>query len=105
MSIFSRLSKLEAAAGMGKAYPYMLVINNLFWKDDPDRAKGYKIQPFIQSAGGTGEKYFYLATVQDVDDFRRRADVELNIIVFGDLKPEESAALGEGIRTIEPEEE
>lgn len=94
MNINSRLAKLETAAGIGKRYGYMLVINNLFWKDDPERAKGYKIQPYMQSAGGTGGEPFYLATVEEVDEFRKRPDVELSIYIMGDLTAHECEVLG-----------
>jgi hypothetical protein len=97
MTIKSRLTKLEAAAGVGEVYSYGLVITN-GWAEGittpEERAKGYKIQSYIRSAGGTGDGEFYLPTIQDVIAFGNRPDVDLHITYFGGLTPEEAAALG-----------
>lgn len=94
MTIKNRLAKLEASAGIGKRYPYMVVIDNFGFGTPEEKAKGYLIQPFIKSAGGTGDAPFYLGTIEEVDEFRARPDVELHIFIMGDLTAHECEVLG-----------
>lgn len=81
-----RIKKLEMFTGMGAIYKYICVICEgwaAVWDTPEERAKGYKIQPCIPSAGGTGGKVFYLATWDDVQAFEARDDVDLKIYRYG----------------------
>lgn len=82
-----RLSKLEHGAGLGKRYGYLCVIST-GWAAGmvapEEAAKGYKIQPYIQSAGGTGGEPFYLADIDALREFAQRPNVEITFIIFGD---------------------
>jgi len=90
-----RITRLETDAGIGARMRYMLVIDYITGWDPPEeRAKGYKIQPYIVTAGGTGEKPFYLATWGDVETFADRPDVDLAIYQYGKA-PGEPEAEGE----------
>lgn len=82
----SRVNKLEAAQGIGRRMKYMCVLMQGWadgWDTPEEKAKGYKIQPFIQSAGGTGGEPFYIRTEQGLNEFAARDDVELTIIKIG----------------------
>src|SRR5688500_10262766 len=85
-NLTNRVNKLENSQGMGKRMKYMCVITEGWASgmDTPEeRAKGYKIQPYIQSAGGTGGKPFYLATEAELQEFAARDDVELFVLRVG----------------------
>lgn len=82
----SRLAKLEWKAGIGKQSLYLCFIppDWLTWDTPAETTKGYKIQPCMTTAGGTGGEPFYLATRDDLDAFAARPDVNLTIIrAFG----------------------
>jgi hypothetical protein len=82
----SRINKLETAQGMGARMGYMCVISE-GWAaglDSPEeRARGYKVQPYIRERGGTGGEPFYIQTREELDQFAARPDVELLIIRVG----------------------
>lgn len=80
MTIKTRVKKIETASGLDRKNKYMLVVGNPMDELDPEPEPGYKIQPFIVSAGGTGGDPFYLATWADVEAFEARPDVQLTII-------------------------
>ena len=94
----NRIKAIEKANGLSNVYKYMCVIGPTGWKSPEEEAQGYKIQPFIESAGGTGGEGFYLPTREAVDEFAARPDVDLSIItiVFGSTtnKDEASPAAG-----------
>jgi len=59
-----------------------------------ERAKGYKVQPWIESFGGNGGAPFYLATREELYTFAARDDVDLIIVVTG--ANEESELIKQG---------
>ena len=81
----NRVKQLEKESGANVKYKYMCLIYKgkaIDNRPPEEKAKGYKIQPFIPSAGGTGGAVFYLQTEQELKDFATRPDVDLMILVI-----------------------
>ncbi len=81
----NRIAQLEKQSGAHDVYKYMCVIPGEWmssWDSSDERAKGYKIQPLINSAGGNGGEPFYIATEAELNEFAARPDVDLQIIVI-----------------------
>jgi hypothetical protein len=90
MTLRNRLAKIERALGAHDKHGYLCVTGPDSLAADEEAEKGYKIQPLVKSAGGTGEAPFHLATWEEVEAFAARPDVELTIltIVFEDRRTE-----------------
>lgn len=101
-NLTARLQQLEKQSGAHDVYKYMCVISPewLHWDTPEESAKGYKIQPFTTSQGGTGGAPFYLATREDLQAFAARPDVDLAVIEIG---THETLDLGEGVRISIPD--
>lgn len=109
-----RVNQLEKANNIHARYKYMCVLHTGFSLDMWDHrqeleTKGYKIQPFIESFGGTGEDAFYLRTWDELTAFRARPEVELLLLVVGggeeidletgrEIEPNEIQPKGEQIK-------
>jgi len=82
----NRVKTLEKDSGAGDVYKYMCVVMEGWaagWDTPEERAKGYKIQPLMAKAGGTGGGVFYLQTETDLNEFAARPDVNLVVIRVG----------------------
>jgi hypothetical protein len=78
-----RVARLETAAGVHAVHKYMCVVGT-GWETPEELAKGYKVQPMMASAGGTGGDPFYLATWDEVEAFAARPDVRLAVVRYFD---------------------
>ena len=79
----ARIKQLEkASAANGGKYKYACVIGLDCWDTPEEKELGFKIQPYLVTAGGTGGEPFYLKTQADLDKFAARDDVELCIITI-----------------------
>lgn len=79
MSITNRVKQLEKNRGANDVYKYICVMGT-GWDSPEEAAKGYKVQPFTQTAGGIGGAPFYLATEAELKEFAARPDVDLQRI-------------------------
>lgn len=75
--LHTRLTQLEKIH-TPQAQKYLCI----YYDRPEENPEGYKIQPFMSKAGGTGGAAFTLPTLQDVDSFGARADVDLTRIVI-----------------------
>ncbi len=96
MTTKQRIKQLEKASGTGKKKKYLCVMGLEFWDSPEVQAKGYKVQPYMVEAGGTGGEPFYIATKKELDEFAARPDVDLDIVNFNFT--EASEAIGDGVQ-------